>query len=664
MNFSRSGIRDVPLLFRMLSHLLLIFCALSAPLVAAVEKPTSIIQEIIITPSSSQDLTDQAAVLLTADALERRAAATLGDTLRHQPGIASAGFGPGVGQPVLRGHSGNRVKVVQNGLDILDASAISGDHAVATEALLAQRIEVLRGPAALRYGGGALGGVINVVDNRIPEQLAEKVSTAIEFRHGSGSDQNIASGSLDGGLASLGWHLDSIYRDSNNLDIPGAAAREESGGNRGFVGNTQTQAHATAVGASWFSAAGFIGLGVQQLDYLYGIPSAPEDAEQQVRIDMAQTRYELKGEWRPPAASVTALRLDAAYTDYRHIELENGEPGTRFANDAFTARAELTYPSLGEWDGAAGLEIGHRQLSAVGEEAFIPSVTVRKVGLYWITGATWDNWRWSAGARLDREQVSPEQGPHNAHTATSLSASGSRYLNPLQELRFTASRVQRAPSVEELFSFGPHLATNSFDIGNRRLDVETNHEVELGYHQRGKLSVDASVFFSHVKNFISKFNSGAVDPETGLPIFYFNADRATFAGMEFSLRRAVTEHVTLGLFGDAIRAQLTDDDVPRIPPPRAGLSLDWAAGNWQAGFQFATTSRQRYPGRGESTTSGHGVLDVHLEHKLLSSRRISYRTFLRISNLLDQEVRSATSFLRDIAPEPGRNIELGIGFTF
>ncbi|MBL4567980.1 MAG: TonB-dependent receptor plug domain-containing protein, partial [Porticoccus sp.] len=273
------------------------------------------INEIVISASPLEENTlgiNQTASVLTGGLLHKKAAATIGETLQHEPGVTNSGFGPGVGKPVIRGQGGNRVKVMQDSLGTLDASSASGDHAITTEALVAERIEILRGPATLRYGNGAIGGVVNVIDNRIPDKLPEEIQGAIEYRYNSTNDQNstvvLVEGALtDTPLGSWAWHIDGLYRDSNNIEIEGLAQRPEQGENstdhkttKGFIANTDTQANTVTGGLSWIGDEGFIGVSVSTMENLYGIPPgghAHDEEPEIIRIDMEQTRVDLKAEW-------------------------------------------------------------------------------------------------------------------------------------------------------------------------------------------------------------------------------------------------------------------------------------------------------------------------------------------------------------------------------
>jgi iron complex outermembrane receptor protein len=358
---------------------------------------------------------------------------------------------------------------MQNGSGTLDASSASGDHAITTEALVAKRIEVLRGPATLRYGNGAIGGVVNVIDNRIPDELPEKTTGAIEYRHNNVNDQNSTVIVLDGALANtpLGnwaWHLDGLYRDSNDIEIEGLAAHPEAGEDpadhettNGYIDNTDTQANTVTGGISWIGDQGFIGISISEMENRYGVP--PEghdhgDEPELISIDMEQTRVDLDAEWADILPGFTLGRMRIRYNDYEHNELEGGEKGTRFTNEAIETRVELLHQEFSGWTGAVGFQVEDRQFAAIGEEAFIPKSDIQNTGLFWVGETTHGDWSYELGLRLDRQTIDPDSslsssGSEIDHNTQSFSLSSLWQMTDEQSISLGFTRAQRAPSVEE-----------------------------------------------------------------------------------------------------------------------------------------------------------------------------------------------------------------------
>lgn len=645
------------------------------------------INEVVISASPLEESSagiNQATSVLTGEALHREAAATIGETLQNEPGVTSSGFGPGVGKPVIRGQVGNRVKVMQDSLGTLDASSASGDHAITTEALVAKRIEVLRGPSTLRYGNGAIGGVVNVIDNRIPDELPEGTMGAIEYRHNSANDQNSTVIVLDGALADtpLGnwaWHLDGLYRDSNDTEIEGLAQRPEPGENpadhvttNGYIANTDTQANTVTGGISWIGDEGFIGISISEMENLYGIPPGGHDhgAEPElIRIDMEQTRVDLKAEWADILPGFNLGRIRISHNDYEHTELEGGEKGTRFTNEAIEARVELLHPETLGWTGAIGLQLEDRNFAAIGEEAFIPKSDIQNTGLFWVGETSHGDWSYELGLRLDRQTIDPDSTPLTpnteiSHNTQSLSLGSLWQMTDEQSISLSFTRAQRAPSVEELLSNGPHHASESFDIGDANLDEETSHNFEVGYQYQGPVKLNINLFYNAIDDFIFKRNTGAEDLIEELTIFQYEQEDATFKGAEASIGIPLTDHWEIEFFSDYVRAKLDKSgDVPRIPPLRYGIALNYQQERWNTGLKLTEVKEQNHAGDLEEDTDGYTRLDGHV-HYHLDTANGNWLLFLKANNLLDQEIRNSTSFLREIAPEPAQSLELGIRMSF
>ena len=645
------------------------------------------INEIVISASPLEERAagiNQANSVLAGEALQREAAATIGETLKNQPGITNSGFGPGVGRPVIRGQVGNRVKVMQNGSGTLDASAASADHAITSEALVAKRIEVLRGPATLRYGNGAIGGVVNVIDNRIPDELPEETTGAIEYRHNSVNDQNSTVIVLDGALADtpLGnwaWHLDGLYRDSNDIEIEGLAAHPEAGEDpadhettNGYIDNTDTQANTVTGGISWIGDQGFIGISISEMENRYGVP--PEghdhgDEPELISIDMEQTRVDLDAEWADVLPGFTLGRIHISYNDYEHVELEGGEKGTRFTNEAIETRVELLHQEFSGWTGAIGLQVEDRQFAAIGEEAFIPKSDIQNTGLFWVGETSHGDWSYELGLRLDRQTIDPESslsssGSEIDHNTQSFSLSSLWQMTDEQSISLGFTRAQRAPSVEELLSNGPHHASESFDIGDENLDEETSHNFEVGYQYQGPVKLNINLFYNSIDDFIFKRNTGVEDLIEELTIFQFEQEDATFRGAEVSVGVPLTDNWEIEFFSDYVRAKLDKNgDVPRIPPLRYGAALNYQLKQWNAGLKLTEVEEQNCAGDFEEDTDGYTRLDGHV-HYHLDTANGNWLIFLKANNLLDQEIRNSTSFLREIAPEPAQSLELGIRMSF
>ena len=700
----------------------LLVSALAITLSATAQGQTSsALEETVITASPHEKTADELAGsvnVLDSEALQREVSSTLGDTLKNQLGVHSSSFGPGVGVPVIRGQSGKRVEVLQNNTTIADVSDTSADHAVATEAVLADRIEILRGPATLRYGSGAIGGVVNVIDNRIHTEKTDGVSGAIETRYGDNNDETVVVGRLDAGLGNLGLHLDGVRRDSGNVEIPGFAAHEVDDPDEtsnGFIENSDTESTSGSLGLSWVGDSVVVGFSVSQLDNDYGLPpgghgheeeghdeeeeAGHEDEEEEevfVRIDMEQTQYQGKLLFTDLGDTFNRLEIDLNHTDYEHteFEIEDGMvfEGTLFDVDSTEIRGELVHNAIGGWLGAFGIQHVARDFVADGDEAFVPPSETTRTGFYLIEEAEFSFGNLALGARIDQQSVSSDIYSDIDHDSFSVSAS---YLHPISEnqrIGLNLSLTERAPVTEELLSDGEHIATATYEIGDPTLDTESafNAEITWAFNSDGNgpnarasayvtsfsdyiYEYDTELRFSHdleddfglsgleaCSDDLMFFEDSEEEFEESLECFLYVQEDATFTGIEAELSIPVTEQHTFRVWGDSVRARLEDNgDVPRIPPTRIGASWDYSSDNWSAQLSFTRASDQDRPGDNQEATEGYTRVDAYVGWNL-----DPISIFLKGTNLTDEEIRNSTSFLREIAPEPGRGFTLGATFRF
>jgi len=648
-------------------HYLAIVIAAACPLVFADATDP---EEVVVTASpfaKSVEAVNKPVNLLSGADLQNASAATLGDTLNGQLGVSSASFGPGVGLPIIRGQSDNRVKVMQDSVGSMDASAASPDHAVTLEPLLANKIEVLRGPAALRYGSGAIGGVVNVLDNRIPSELPENISGGAELRNSSVNDETVGVASFNAAAGNVAFHIDGVKRDSNDLDIPGYAQKnpeDPATASKGFIPNTDAKSKSGTLGVSYIDGDDFIGISVNKLDNNYGVPP---DGDELVRIDMHQTRYDLKGELNNPFDGFQKLSAHIGHADYDHTEMENGEPGTKFTNDAYEGRVELIHNPLNlfnlDWNGAIGTQAAQSTFAAIGEEAFIPKSDITSAGIFIVEETKHNNFTYELGARTDSQKIAPVDGNSITHDTINLSATTTWHFTEDQQFSVGIAQSQRAPSVEELFANGPHPATGSYLIGDENLNKESSTNIELGYHwHHDNFQFSTNVFYNHIKDFIySKNLNEIIDDLTGYQ--YTQAD-TTFKGFETEIKIPFYQYWNLRVFSDLVRATLDNGgDLPRITPMRVGTSLDFDLNNWSANLSATHSTKQDRPGDYEDETNSYNRIDARVDYTFQNTGK-DYTLFLKATNLTNEEIRNASSYLRDIAPEAGRNVQVGLRVKF
>jgi iron complex outermembrane receptor protein len=654
-------------------------------------------EELIVTGSMSKKKSDTSMPvnLLSGEALRANAAATLGETLNSLAGVTSTSFGPGVGSPVIRGQSGNRVGVLQDGLGALDASTISQDHANSVEPLLAERIEVIRGPATLLYGNGAIGGVINIIDNRVPESIPAAFTGAAEFRHNTVADANVGVFKLDGGNGNFAWHLDGLRRERGNVGIPGHAIKEEPGHQEeeeltGFIENSQAASQSLTAGTSYIGERGFIGASISVFDNNYGIPPGAhehlENGEEEehedanISIDMEQTRFNIKGSLQLDGF-FESLKANVTFNDYAHREIESvdgvDEVGTVFSNAGAEARILLHHRAVGSVSGVLGLQAGDREFSAIGEESFIPSSDIGSFGLFAVESVDTGQWLYEFGLRLDRQTVAP--GSNCDHNATTLSGSASAIWR-FQEntnLLISLNKSERSATAEELFSniqtdscvesaaaeLVPHVASGRIEIGHPGLTTETAHNLELALRKHlGEMRTELSLFYNRINDYIFLADTGVVVDETEISR-YLQQD-AKFSGLEAEISRPFElnggGHMDLALFGDLVTAELDDGtNVPRIPPLRYGSEITWLQENWSIKLRATAVATQDKTALDETATAGHTLVDLYFDYHFPATV-----LFIKGNNLRDEEIRNHTSLIKHFAPEPGRGFEAGIRYRF
>ncbi len=615
--------------------------------------------------------------VLAGEELDARRAGTLGETLERQSGVQSSYFGAGVGRPIIRGQDGARVQVLSSGSSSLDVSTVSADHAVTIEPFLADQIEVLKGPATLLYGSGAIGGAVNVVDGRIPTaQVGRTLSGRAEIRHGSAAGENVGMARLDADAGALTLHVDAFRRDSGDYEIPGlafspaliaaqlAAGEDPASFARGELPNSALTTEGAGIGASWFGDAAWFGASAGTYRTNYGIPPGAEP--ETVRLDMRQDRFEFRGGLRG-VGPLQEINYRVARSLYEHTEFEGEAVGTVFENVGTEARIEAVQNEINGWRGAVGLQYGHRDFSAIGDEAFVPPSISRDVGLFVLQERDFGDFKLELGARHDRVRVEPEAGDSVSRGATSLALGGLWHFSETMHLSVNLDRAERAPTAEELFSDGPHIATQSFEIGDAGLDVETSTSAEIGLHlHQGRFEGKASVYQSRYGNYIYLVDTGAELDD--LPVRAWVQGDATFTGWELEGSLDLFENQTglwqLSVFADAVNARLDGGGrLPRIAPGRVGADLNWSLDGWRARVGAVRVADQDDVAALESATEGYTRVDAGLAYHW-DVGSAGWEAFFEGRNLTDQDARVHTSYLKDFAPLPGRNLAVGVRVAF
>ncbi len=617
--------------------------------------------------------------VVQGDELRRKREAGLGDMLSRELGVSSSSFGPGASRPIIRGQDSSRIRVLESGVGMGDLSVISPDHAVATDTLSASRIEILRGPATLLYGSGTSGGVVNVINDRIPDRLYKSAQGHFEGRFNSALEERSGIFSASGSQGQLSWHIEGAKRKTNDIKIPGRADHSDPDSGLGVVKNSAIDSSNISVGGSYIGEQGYMGLSVLHLENLYGIPG-PEGA----KIDMAQTRYGLAGELDNPVNGFRQLKMRVNYNDYQHNELEgSGEVGTRLKNDEVDGRFELWHAPIASWQGALGVQFQRQDFSAKGEEAFVPPTLLHTVGVFVLEQYQWRQWLFEMGGRLEHTHQNPQHTDLSSRDFNlySVSAGGAWAFVDGYQIDLTATRGQRAPIINALYANGIHVATNTFVTGNQQLGKETSNNFDFSLQKTdGVIKGSINLFYNYIGNYIFQRSrdgngdgiadrvndSGELDIDGAFLVQDFAQTRAHFYGLEAEARVALLpERLNMRLFTDIVYGKLKNNgNIPRITPQRFGLDLDYVHGNWQGNFNVTRVMRQNRVAVLETKTPGYTLINAELSYRFKRGETAYHTLFLQGRNLLNEDMRVHTSFLKDVAPLPGRAIVVGIRGTF
>ncbi len=632
--------------------------------------------------------------ILSGDELRMKASSSVGETLKNELGISNQSFGPGVGQPVIRGMTGSRVHVLQSGLGSLDVSSLSPDHANSTEALWAERIEVLRGPATLLYGSGAIGGVVNVIDNRIPDSIPDTVfEGAFEQRYNTVNEGKSSAFKVDGGKGVFAWHFDGFYRDSIDQQIADNAIAGENDGGR--LLNSNTRAKSGTAGFSIIGDMGFVGFSINHLDNNYGIPLGAHHEEEdghhgdddhgaEVRIDLKQTRYDMKAEIKDPFKFADTLRIRLSYNDYQHTELEDGAAAVVFNNEGFESRMELIQKPWAFFDhGVLGVQTKNSEVSALGEEAVIPKADINSFSFFTMQDIHTEHLTYEVGLRVEQQWVDPVGLAEVSHTPVSFSTSALWSVTEQDSVKLTFSRSERAPDVQELFSDGAHHGTGTYNRGNANLTLEASHNIELGFHfDHDLFQANFNLYQNWVLDYISQTNNGQLFNEHDetfvnncppddecMPVFDAEQQDAEFQGFEAQVKIPLLStdygYLNSELFADYVRGQFSNgDDIPRMPPLRYGMQLGWESSDWATQLRMTRAEKQENPGLNETETDGYWLLDLSANYRVGIAEYAEMLLFVKANNLLDQDIRHSVSYLRNSSPEAGRGAEMGLRIEF
>lgn len=650
--------------------------------------------------------------ILSGEELDQNQAATLGDTLKSVPGVHSSYYGPVASSPIIRGLDGPRIKVVQNGLGASDASRVGPDHQVSTETSTATQIEVLRGPATLLYGSGAIGGVVNVVDNRLPTQRQEGVSGEVFAQYDNVADAKTLSTDLNAGSGDFAFHIDGYTRKTDDYKIPVPADIDADSGST-TLANSDIDASGYNLGAGWITDDMRVAFSYGHMDSDYGLPG-----EEGVFIKLNQDRYQGVVDWNNLDGFIQAVHWQNAYTDYEHSEIEGAEIGTTFKNESIESRLWAEHAPVYGWKGIVGLHYNHSDFEAIGEEAFTPPTKTDSIAAFLMEEKKVGSLLWQVGTRV-------EQSTHNVDNDffTALSSSNSVSfndkdydavsgsagvvwsINDRHSLAFNYAYSQRAPSASEIYAYGPHIGSGTYEVGggfelsnnagqysvvqsNESMGKEVSNNLDLTYRYTGDTwNANVSIFNNDISDyvfesftdlvisdgaFISSVDyenqvavSGEPDDEAdGLPVVLFAQQDARLYGYEAQVDWHLNDDWRLEVFTDYTRAKLdSGGNVPRIPPMRVGSSVHYEYGNWHTEVEVIRNAKQDKIADNETSTKGYTMLSASANY-YLDLGDVDMTIYIKGDNLTDQEGRVHSSYLKGEAPLPGRSVSLGVRARF
>jgi len=640
--------------------------------------------------------------ILAGDELQNKLAGTLGATLANELGVSATGYGAGASRPVMRGLEGARVQILQNGLSVGDVSSISADHAVANPIQNAHQIEILRGASALVYGSGSSGGLVNVVNDRIVTSMPDMVSGAINTSYETVNQGKTANIEVDAPAGPLALHFDSAVSNSNNYQIPGYA--EQGGPNANWSINpnqpvnvpysgklpfSYSNQNSLGLGATYIRTDGYTGVSLERMNHNYGIPTYDGGFIQQ-----SQNRYDFSHQTNDPFDGFSSIKVSAANTNYQHTEFTNtGVAATQWNNAATEARVEMMHKEFLGSKGVIGAQVNGATLNATdlssNNYAIVPQTKSNSSALFWVEEGRYGPVKTSLGARYSYAGQNPNlatqfpspssQGVPSSYGPPTLqnrqfnlmsySAGGMLDVARGYGLGLSYTVSQRAPTPQELYSYGPHDSTATFDIGNSNLATETSHNVELSFQKTlGLFRSKASLYRNQFSNYIYGFYTGAYSTVNNFSVVQASQASANIKGAEGELTYNWNQNGVGGrVFGDISQGSFNaGGNLPLQPAPRLGSELAYQRDGWLTSATYIYSYQQNRLATWEvGPTPSYNLLNANLSYTERVGK-INWTGYVMLKNLLNEEIRYATSpmAVRLYAPQPGRSLMVGVRAAF
>ena len=647
------------------------------------------------------DQTTAPVELLEGQALLVRRASSLGASLDGLESVRNNDYGAGAGRPMIRGMDGPRVRILSDGVEVQDASTSSPDHAVAIEPMLAKQIEILRGPSTLLYGGAIGGGVVNVLDDRVPTTRPEKgYEGSIELQKDTSAKEGTGLFSLTGGTGPIVVHAEALKRSAQDYSV----GKHWSEGSKVIGSNNETWYG--SLGASWVHDKGYIGLAYSNLRSRYGLPGHSHEYEgchphgshlhcgshddhghdhaghghdehdhdhdhagEVPTVDMRSQRWDLRGEWRQPIDGIARIRLRSGWTDYRHDEIDHGEVGTSFTNKAYDARLEAEHEAIGALRGLVGLQLTQRKFAAIGEEDYIQPSKTRNTALFALEEYTLtEALRLELGLRQEwqRAQLDAKSDSKVSHNMTSISTGASWDFTPGHVLALSLSASERAPTAEELFSKGIHLATNTYERGNAKLKAEKSRNIDVSVRKTaGDTRYQLTAFYNRINDYIY---ASTTDQYEDFRLIDYRQRDAIFKGLEGRISQQLNTNWRVGLFGNMVNAKFSHGGgyVPRVPSRRLGIDGQWQWNGWNASAEIYRNYAQNHIAAYETRTPAYTMLNLQASYtaRYGSVNGQTWEVFARLDNALNKLAFNHSSFIKNQAPLRGRNLRVGLKLNF
>jgi len=584
---------------------------------------------------------------------------SIGETLTNMPGVSNSSYGPSVGRPVIRGMDGDHIKILQNGLGNLDVSNLSADHGVSIDPLIIEQIELIRGPASLLYGNGISGGVINAIDHRIPKEAFTGITGRAESRYESVNRGKSNAAVVDLGTSSFVIHMDAYNRNTENLSISGEAVSKysnEASRGKGTLLNSSSNTYGGAMGASMVFDNGYAGLSFSNHNSNYGSPK-----EAAVRLDMESNRWDFSSELKELPSFFNRIKVRMSNTDYQHSEINDGVIETTFKNKGTGGSFEMGHKELYGLNGLIGFAFDNSQFKSIGDESIAPNSKTISQSMYMLEEYKFNQHKISFALRRAEHQIDSIE---NKSFSTNNASIGDEYiLNDVWTIKTNINHFERAPSYFELFADGVHAATGQYIVGNASIKNEISNGIDFNIKRKDVANTTSvSAYYNYFNNYIGSFNTG--NQRNGMDEAIFKSVKASFKGVELENKQLVTDNLAANIRAEYVIAKNEDTGsyLPRIAPLKMGIGSTYQKERYSLNINLLHAFAQNKLSANELKTDAYTNLSLLATYQIPIKYNIEL--FTKANNLLNEDIRDATSYIKDIAPQGGRSIMFGLRGDF